>query len=64
MSSLISPIQDFLGILFIGSLLLFSATEVRFVVIKLFSNGTTKLAPFTQKLIGTTLDLSYDRVYK
>lgn len=64
MSSIISAIQDFIGILFIGSLLLFTVTEVRLAVFKLSSTGTTKLTPFTQKLTGTTLDLSYDRVYK
>lgn len=63
MSNIISAITDFLSIAFLGAAIFLFAGEIRLEALKRASNGSTKLGHFTERMTGSKLDLSDERVY-
>ncbi len=63
MSRILSSIYDLITILIVGSVILFFAAEIKLAAAKKAREGSTKLSPLTQKMTGTSLNLSYERIY-
>ena len=63
MGKLLSAIYDFLTIAFVGGAIFLFAGEIKLEAAKKAAQGSTKLTSFTKNMTGTTLDLSYERVY-
>jgi hypothetical protein len=63
MSNMISAITDFLIVGFLGGSILLFAGEIKLEALKRASLGSTKLSKYTERMTGTTLDLSNKRVY-
>ena len=63
MSSIISGITDFLTIAFISGGILLFAGEIKLEALKRASFGSTKLVKYTERMTGSSLDLSDRRVY-
>jgi hypothetical protein len=63
MNNIISAITDFLTVAFLGTAIFLFAGEIKLEALKGASNGSTKLGHFTEKMTGSKLDLSDERVY-
>lgn len=63
MSSILSAIYNFITITFVGGGILLFVGEIKLEAAKKAAQGSQGLTMFTQKITGTTLDLSDQRVY-
>ncbi len=58
-----SAIYDFLIISIMGGAILLFASEIKLESLKKASQGSTKLSKYSERMTGTKLDLSDERVY-
>lgn len=63
MSNIISAIQDFLGVVFLGVSVIFFLIELKIGIIQVYFNQKPKLSSYTNQMTRTYLDLSDERVY-
>ncbi len=63
MNRLLSGIYDLMTIAVLGGGILLFSAEIKLAAAKKAREGSTKLSTFTQKITGTSLDLSHERVY-
>ena len=63
MSNIISAITDFLIVGFLGGGILLFAGEIKLGALKKSSVSKSKLSTYTERMTGSKLDLSNERVY-